>query len=119
MQFVNNYLFIDCMKANQNNNTTTMTIINIVFHALRVFMLLSFGLFSAIFIPAVAFLCGSKDAVGYTSGDPSDHRTAITAVVVWVVSLIVNLSLPYIKDRSSVIRDGIKPGTWHGEVRIR
>ena len=47
MQFVNNYLFIDCMQANQTNNNTTNTTMNktakIVIAALSVTLFLTLG----------------------------------------------------------------------------
>ena len=92
----------------QPTNTTAMNIVTILFHAFRVFMLLGFTLISAIFIPAAAFLYGCKHVVGYEGNDPHDFGTAVFITVFWFLSLLVNLFLPYMRNRSR-----IKPGTWH------
>lgn len=89
------------------------TLSKLVFVAMQLLALLGFGFFSIIIVPAIMFLCGSENAVGYSKDDPNEFGIAVLITVVWTCYLMGNIALPYIKDHIVLKSPVIKPGTWH------
>jgi hypothetical protein len=96
-------------------NTTMKTLSKLFFLLIQITCLYAFGMFSLIFVPATMFLCGNKNAVGYSEQNPHEFGIAVFIVVFWLLTLISNLILPYVR-RYIVYEDKvIKPGTWHSQ----